>query len=212
MAGQRGFKARMDVREAMFLSNYYGEKSPTKGNGQESARAAGYSESVALTKWPRILKKFGDNGIKDSLQAVGITKPYLAMKIKHILENGKVTDMIPALRMALAGLGEVTGEGGNVSVNATGPVMVIVGASPERMRALKAATPQLSREQKEIEENQRVEHKLQLLREGRLPELNYLPDGRVSRKHPEVIDVESPVPNLDKHDDKPPVEIKPENG
>lgn len=214
MAGRRGFNSRIDVREALFLANFYGEKSPTKANGKESALAAGYDETTSQTAWPRILKKFGDNGMKDSLRAVGITKPYLAMKIKHILETAKASDMIPALRMALVGLGESTdNSGGNVNVNATGPVMVIVGATPERMKALKAAAYVPTREEREAAENARVEKRLQLLREGKLPPLPRIEDGRLSQHHSEMeaIDAEiEDVPNLDKHDDCPPSETRTE--
>lgn len=211
MAGRRGFNSRIDIREALFLANFYGEKSPTKANGKESALAAGYNETTSQTAWPRILKKFGDNGMKDSLRAVGITKPYLAMKIKHILETAKASDMIPALRMALVGLGESTDNSGtNVNVNTTGPVMMIVGATPERMKALKNATPQLSREQEEEIENNRVNHKLQLLREGKLPEFNLTEGGRISRKHPEILDVETQeIPNIDEPNDPAHPETKP---
>lgn len=201
MAGQRGFRARLDVREAMFLANFYGDTSPTKNKGEESARAAGYTESFCQTQWPRILRKFGDAGMKDSLRAVGITKPYLAMKIKFIIEHGKVADMIPALRMALAGLGEATDQSQGSTNTFNAPVMVIVGASAERMRALKEASYQPTREELQEAENVRVERKLQLLREGKLPPLGQIADGRVSHKHPEIIDVETGnVSNLDSSD------------
>lgn len=196
-AGRRGYSGKIDVREALFLEAYYDAGSKTKGSGVESALAAGYSESVAHTKWPRLLKKFGDGGFKDSLRAVGITKPYLAMKLRHILDHGDDKEQLAAVRMVLSNLGETTdqSQGGN-TFNA--PVMVIVGASAERMRALKEATYQPTREELEAQENARVEHKLQLLREGKLPPLGRIADGRVSQKHPEIIDVEAAdVPNLD---------------
>lgn len=208
MAGQKGYGRGIDVRDALFLEAYYGEKSQTKGNGLESALSAGYSESVAHTKWPRILKKFGNGGFKDSLRAVGITKPYLAMKMRHILEHGDDKEQLSAVRMILSNLGETTdqGQGGGNTFNA--PVMVIVGASAERMRALKEAAYQPTRKELQEAEDARVEHKLQLLREGKLPPLGTIADGRVSRKHPEIIDVEAQdVPNLDGSDagnDNPP--------
>jgi hypothetical protein len=194
MAGQRGFRKRIDVREAIFLANFYGKDSPTKRNGTESARAAGFPESFCETQWPRILRKFGDRGMKDSLLAVGITKPYIAMKIQYILENGKVAEMIPALRLALVGLGELTdNSAGSVNVNASGsgPVMVIVGATEERMKALKGAIPQLTRAQQEEVSNARSAARLEAFKRGEFPPLEKSENGKyIYRKPVEVLDVQ----------------------
>lgn len=201
MAGQRGFRKKIDVREALFLANFYDDKSPTKGKGEESARAAGFPESFCQTHWTRIMRKFGDGGFRDSLRAVGITKPYLAMKLRHVLDTGDNKEMLPAIRMILANLGETTdtaaGAGGNVF---TGPVMVIQGMTQDKLKALRGAVPQLTRAELEEQSNERSARRLELLKQGKLPPLPRIADGRVSQHHAEMeaIDAQAEdVPSLD---------------
>lgn len=194
-AGRRGFAGHLDEREVIFLSNYYASDSPTKGKGMHSALAAGYSESVAKTKWPRILKKYEDCGFKASAKAVGITKPYLAMKLKQIIDSGGDKEVLASIRLALANFGETTDQQSGTVVNATGPVMMIVGATPERMRALKTQTAPPTKEELEEESNRRSAIRLKMLKEGQLPPLrktaNYIYRDKI-----EVMDVEeAPVPN-----------------
>ena len=180
----------MDQREAQFLAGYYGMKSETRGDAITSAVHAGFSPSAA----GRLFEKYADLGFQASLKAVGITKPYLAMRAKQLLDlpaekYGK--EVTAVLRIMLAQLGEATdqapGAGGNVF---NGPTMVIVGASAERMKALREAAPQLSREEKEAAENERVERRLEMLRNGTMPPLKRNADGRASVSQPEVLDME----------------------
>lgn len=187
--GRRGFTARLDEKEVLFLAHYYASDSPTKGKGVDSARAAGYSESVAKTKWPRILHKYEDCSFSSSAKAVGITKPYLAMKLKQIMEKGGEKEVLASIRLALANFGEATDQQSGTVVNATGPVMMIVGATPERMRALRTQTALPTKKELEQQSNERGAIRLQMLKEGKLPPLRKNGDY-IYRDKIEVIDVE----------------------
>jgi len=163
----RARRGKFDPRELEFLLAYYGAASTTKGNAERSALAAGYPASVGRHQAGRIIKRFGDASASVSLNAAGVNKPYLAMRIRHVLENGGDKEILAAARLAYALLGESTDErGGGVTVNSTAPVMVVVGASRERIAALRNATPQLSRDELERLENERVDAKLARLRGG----------------------------------------------
>jgi hypothetical protein len=200
--GRRGYNGRPDIREIEFLENYYGAKSPTKGNGMESAKAAGYSDSVAKKQWPRILNKYADTSFKSSARALGITKPRIAFTIRKVLDLDPEKfpkEVLAASRLFLALEGESTGEGGsNVTVNSTGPTMVIVGATAERIKALRNSTPQPTREQLEEESNRRSAERLEAFKRGELPELK-----RHSQAKRKVIDVEASVPDQHGDNDKP---------
>lgn len=175
MGGRKGYGGRPDERELLFLEYYYGTGSITNGKGMESARRAGYTESVSRTKWPRILTKYEDCSFAKSARAVGITKPRIAFTLRKILDLDPEKfpkEVLAASRLFLALEGESTGEnGGNVTVNSTGPTMVIVGATQERIKALRNSTPQLTREQLEEESNQRSAERLEAFKRGELPEL-----------------------------------------
>lgn len=71
------------------------------------------------------------------MEAQGITKPYVAEKLKIILEHGKAREKLEVAKMFLTMTGDIKDEKGTPSITATGPVMVIMGATKERMRALK---------------------------------------------------------------------------
>jgi len=186
-AGRRGFHAKLDEKEVLFLANFYAADSPTKGKGKDSALAAGYSRSTAETKWPRILKKYEDCSFSSSAKAVGINKPYLAMKLKQIMEKGGDKEILAAIRLALANFGEATDQQAGTVVNATGPVMMIVGATPERMRALRTQTTLPTRKELEEQSNERGAARLQMLKEGKLPPLRK--NGKYIYR--ETIDVEA---------------------
>lgn len=181
-------KLNLDEREALFLAFFYGDGSPTKGKLIDSALEAGFSTSTANTKAPRILRKYEDCSFRASAKAVGITKPYLAMKLKQIMDSGGQKEILAGIRLTLANFGETTDQsnaGGN-TFNA--PVMMIVGASPERIDALRNSTPQLSRERLEQLSNARSARKLELLKAGKLPPLKRIADGSPSRRNGEIID------------------------
>lgn len=193
----RGPKTRKsDEREALFLSYYYGDKSPTKGKMADSMLEAGYPQTTALTQGPRILEKYKDGAFAVAARVCGITKPFLAMKMKQILDlpiKDHSKEVMAAIRLTLANFGEATDQstGGGNTFNA--PVMMIVGATPERIEALRNSTPQLSREQLEQISNERSAKKLQMLKDGLMPPLlrrieNDRPLGRPSHVQKDPLD------------------------
>lgn len=131
---------KLDNREVSLLANYYAADSQTKGNAQRSAMAAGYGETYANQNALKIIRKYEDCSFRASARAVGITKPYLAMKLKQILElplKDFTKEVIAAMRLSLANFGETTDQGGGgANINISGTSMVIVGATPKRMMAL----------------------------------------------------------------------------
>lgn len=153
----------------LLLDYYYSKDSETKGNLVQSALKAGYSESTAITKAPRIIKRFGTAGAGESLNAVGVNKPYLAMRIRHVLENGGDKEILSAARLAYALLGEATDSGGSVTNTFNAPTMVIVGASQERIKALRGAIPQLSKEEQERLEDAATQERLEAFKRGEIP-------------------------------------------
>lgn len=128
----------LDTREVVFLANYYASDSPTKGNGVQSAVKAGYSEITAHNLYVKLLKKYEDCSFRASAKAVGITKPYLAMRLKRILEDpaSKGSEVLSAVRLVLANMGETTDSSGAAALNFNAPTMVIMGATPKRLKAL----------------------------------------------------------------------------
>lgn len=128
----------LDTREVNFLANYYAQDSPTKGNGMQSAVKAGYSEATAHNLYEKILKKYEDCSFRASAKAVGITKPYLAMRLKRILEDpdSKGTEVLAAVRLVLANMGETTDSSGSGAMTFNAPTMVILGATPKKLKAL----------------------------------------------------------------------------
>ena len=166
---KRGKPAKLDTRDLLFLEAYYGEESPTKGKQIESAKAAGFAESTAITKSTRLVKRFGQGRAAESLNAAGVNKPYLAMRLKYVLETGKSPEILSAARLAYTLLGESTDEAKGGTTNTyNAPVMIIAGMSDKRLAALRSA---LTPEQLEEQENQRCQQKLELLKQGKLPQL-----------------------------------------
>lgn len=199
----RGPGANLDGREVTFLSLYYGHEQGKKGNLEVCALAAGYPEKSCEARGREILRKYEDFAFRMAARAVGISKPYLALKLKKILdldENKHSNEILRGIRLCLANMGElveqVPGTSGNTGDTFNGPVMVIVGASAERMRALKEAIPpmtQAEKERMEQEENERVNRRLEMLRNGIMPPLERLANGSLSQKHAEVLDMQPVV-------------------
>ena len=151
----------------LFLDYYYSQDSATKGNALQSALKAGYSESTANDQAGRIIKRFGIASAATSLNAVGVNKPYLASRIKYVLEKGGDKEILSAARLAYALLGESTdqNQGGNV-FNA--PVMIIQGMTNAKLKALREAIPQLSPEQQQALSEQQSAERLEAFRRGEL--------------------------------------------
>jgi hypothetical protein len=135
----RAKKRLVAEQEGDFLLAFYGKSSPTRLDRRASAITAGYTNRMALWNANRLLKKFADKGFRDCVEAIGVSNPALAVAFKETLEGAEGKDALAALRLALANRGEQTDSSSiqkNLTVNQ--PVMVIVGATDERMRALRS--------------------------------------------------------------------------
>jgi len=165
-------RGKHDEREERFLIAFYAEDSESRGNKELSARNAGFSDNYAEMYGNKILKKYSYRKFQQALEACGINNLMMGMRVRRIIEQGKDNDSLQAIKLALANKGEITDErSGSLTVNSTAPVMVIVGANAERLKALRGAVPQLTKEQQEEIENQRCQERLEQLKRGELPQL-----------------------------------------
>jgi hypothetical protein len=129
----------VEEKERAFLLGYYGKGSPTKLDRRASALAAGYTLDRAVWNANRLLDKYRDRGFRECSETVGISTPGLAVMFKEILETSEGRDAISSLRLALANRGEITDHKASPhGMTFEGPTMVIVGATPERLRALRS--------------------------------------------------------------------------
>jgi hypothetical protein len=127
-----------EEKERAFLLGYYGKDSPTKLDRRASALAAGYTLERAVWNANRLLDKYRDRGFREACETVGISAASLAVMFKEILENSEGRDAISSLRLALANRGEVTDhKDAPRGMSFEGPMMVIMGVTPERLRALR---------------------------------------------------------------------------
>ena len=212
---------KVEEMEIQFLAHYHLADSDTKGQKLESALKAGFGEKRAVEMAERILEKYGDLSFKTSLNAFGVTKPFLAMKIRRILDMNpeeSAKDILAAARLGLIGLGESTDQPQQNVFNA--PVMMIQGLTASKLNALRKALPQPTPAQLERESEQRAEYRLSLMKQKK-----YLPrvDGRKVRMcerwnigrgkpctcgmhlKPETPD-DPAIPDFNQHDDCPPPE------
>jgi hypothetical protein len=164
------YKGEITERERVFLVCFYHKDSETRFNTELSAKKAGFAAETALAKGQHILKKYGYAGASASLTMVGITKPYLASKLFNILENGEDRDQLKAVAMSYSLLGESTDDAKqSVTMNNSGPVMVIVGANPERLKSLREAKALPTPAELEAEEDARCQARLDELRQRNRP-------------------------------------------
>lgn len=159
------------AKDEEFLMAFYGEDSPTKGNKTASALAVGYPQSTAEDQAGRIFRQYDKKRFQQALKACGVTNLLMGYRLRKMIEKGADKDAINAIRLALAAKGESTDQQAGTTINNSGPVMVIVGASSKRIEDLRKAVPQLSKEQEEQIENERCQNKLDLLKAGKLPQL-----------------------------------------
>lgn len=190
------YKGTVTEQQSAFLHYFYSTDSETKFNVKASAMKAGYPEARAERIGTALIKKMGYTGAKYSLEAIGITKPYLATKLKEIMDSAKPKDQIPAIRMSWGLLGETTDGEESKGNTFNAPVMIIQGMTQSRMKALREAIPQLSDEKMEAEENERVAGRLEAFKRG---ELGFT--VRHSRA-----EHETEIPNLDDDDAESPDE------
>jgi len=225
---QRNGQTILDSRTLRFMEYYYSEDSETRGNVLNSCLKAGFSKSTGNNSiFFNRIKKYENMSFEQCLKLFGITKPFLASKLRKVMdldpaENAK--DMLVGARLCLSVMGEATDQQKGTTVY-NAPVMIIQGATPEKIRALREGSFVPSPEQLERESLERGEKRLKLLRAGiPLPEANrqkvakcltyHIKRGRkcVCGTH-EVPDVVTePVPSLDQHNPEPSGETEPPAG
>ena len=128
----------VEEKERAFLLGYYGKDSATKLDRRASALGAGYTLDRAVWNANRLLDKYRDRGFRECSESVGISTASLAVMFKEILETSEGRDAISSLRLALANRGEITDHKDALrGMTFDGPTMVIVGATPERLSALR---------------------------------------------------------------------------
>lgn len=125
-------------KEQAFLHSYFDANSPTKGKGKESAIAAGLSDHRLYAK---ILKKFENSVFAGALEAVGLSRMTLALRLKRIIDdpNADNKDILAASKLMLSVMGERTETGtAGVNVNiATQPKsLVFVGFEGEGISSM----------------------------------------------------------------------------
>src|SRR5579864_946998 len=79
---------------------------------------------------------------RECAESIGINKPYLAEKLKAILSlppEKYPKEILAAARMTLANMGEAVESGDKLGMTMNGPVMVILGMTPSKIRALREA-------------------------------------------------------------------------
>jgi hypothetical protein len=124
-------------QEADFLLAFFGKSSATRLDRRASAISAGYTPRMAMWNANRLLKKFADKGFRECVEAIGVTTPALAVAFKETLETAEGKEALASLRLALANRGEQTDNKDSRGVTFEGPTMVILGATPERLDALR---------------------------------------------------------------------------
>lgn len=120
-------------KEQAFLHSYFDANSPTKGKGKESAIAAGLSDHRLYAK---ILKKFENSVFAGALEAVGLSRMTLALRLKRIIDDPDADnkDILAASKLMLSVMGErtETGTAGvNVNIQTQPKSLVFVGFEGE---------------------------------------------------------------------------------
>lgn len=137
---KKGWKGhyRLTGRRLDFFANYYLADSKTRGNGRQSAIAAGYAKKSASHTALYLLKAFNEAEFRLSLEAAGVTKPQIAFHLAKILKDGSPKDVLAASHLALDRMGE-RAEDANPLRGATfnAPAMVIVGLDQKSLNRLK---------------------------------------------------------------------------
>lgn len=201
--GHPGYKRKIrpvQGSEIQFLDYYYSVDSETRWDGKRSALKAGFAQSTAEKNYKQIIRKFGDASAAKSLDAVGVNKPYLAARLKAILESGNDKDKLSGIRLGYSLLGELTEEGKMAGTNVfTGPVMLIQGMTPQRLTALRRATPQLSPAQQEVLEENEYQQRKQAWDRGELPALPSKSKAEYTGWNKDNEPLPEPKPQIERH-------------
>jgi hypothetical protein len=122
---------------------------------------------------------------------MGVNRPYVAKKVKEAFEEGDAKTKLTASRMYLALTGDIKDERSGAGNVFNAPVMVIVGASQERLKALRGAVPQLSKEQQEAIDDARTQERLEAFKRGEIPLVSRHSEARIKDEQETILDVES---------------------
>lgn len=142
-------KERRDPREERFYAQFFGVGVQTsKGNSTLSAVLAGYDEDKAAAVGNRLIEALDKASFKKVLANAGLTKSNMALIIKDAIAQSGPKELTANIRVALKLMGEME-EGAQASttqVNISGAgaqILVVEGATAEKMRALRAGKPTL---------------------------------------------------------------------
>lgn len=127
-------------KEAAFLVAFYRKTSVTRLDRRASAIAAGYPVARAVWSANRVLEKYADTSFRECAEMVGISKARMAVMLSEIMEHGEPKEKLSSVRLMLANIGEATDNRDARGMTFQGPTMVIVGATPERIQALKGCS------------------------------------------------------------------------
>lgn len=130
----------------MFLFLYLDDQSSCYQKQLDAGLEAGFPAKTVWEKTSAILERLKLKTFGECAAELGLTRAYLAAKMKKILESKETKPEIKlmATRLLLNNLGEKTGDSAR-NVNITTPkALVIVGASEEKLAAM--LDPQLPEE------------------------------------------------------------------
>jgi hypothetical protein len=127
------------AREINFLAAFYDAGAPTYQDGKASAVLAGFKEKSASRVAENLLEKYRGFDFKAITRAMSIDRISIGLALKKILQGDAAPrDVLSASRLLLANMGEQTDSSSiNKNVNVAAPVMLIVGATSERLEALR---------------------------------------------------------------------------
>lgn len=134
----RPSNALIRSREAKFMSLFYDETSEFYGKQVEAGRAAGYLGKNVIVATDRIVTKYCGKSFKESVEMLGMTRPYLASRVRCIIESEKTKGEVKlqAIKLLLSNFGEKTGEG-STTVNVNTPkALVMIGGSQKKLEAM----------------------------------------------------------------------------
>lgn len=130
-------------REKAFLWNFYDNNSPTQGNKEASAVAAGYAVGSANVMAQRVIAKYRGKRFEVVADLMGMSNAYLAAKFKRIMDDPGTLprDMLAVGKAVLAMRGEQT-EGGRAAQTTvtvqTPRALIITGVDAKKIEAMTA--------------------------------------------------------------------------
>src|SRR5947209_19048874 len=158
-------------REVLALGAYFGDDPTTRHNARQSALVGGYP-ATDWSQFCKLLKKFNRGKFEKALAACGIDNLRMAMRLRRMIDSPVDKDALPAIRLAQANLGMSTDETRGSAMTVNLAQMMIVGATSDKIKALREALPQLTiaqqKAQQEKTDNDRCADRLAQLKRGEL--------------------------------------------